>query len=148
MAAIRIAVADYGAGNMVSIAALETVGASVTVATDLDGLAGADALVASASGRPPWRCPARRRGWSSRSANGSPPAGVPGIRLGLQLLYDGSDEDGAAALGVRVGRSARCADAPPYRLEPGRAPERAPDPRPRTGRRRPVLRPLVRRRPG
>ena len=46
MAAIRIAVADYGAGNMVSIArALETVGASVTVATDPDGLAGAHALV-------------------------------------------------------------------------------------------------------
>ena len=38
MAAIRIAIADYGAGNMVSIArALETIGASVTVATDPDG---------------------------------------------------------------------------------------------------------------
>ena len=41
-------------------------------------------------------------------------AGRPflGICLGLQLLFDGSDEDSAATLGVVAGRTARLVDAP------------------------------------
>ena len=35
-----------------------------------------------------------------------------GICLGLQLLFDGSDEDGATTLGVVPGRTVRLADAP------------------------------------
>jgi len=35
-----------------------------------------------------------------------------GICLGLQLLFDGSDEDGATTLGVLPGRTRRLADAP------------------------------------
>ena len=35
-----------------------------------------------------------------------------GICLGLQLLFDGSDEDGATTLGVLPGRSVRLDDAP------------------------------------
>ncbi len=43
---MRIAVVDYGAGNLVSIGrALETVGATVTLARDGAALGGADALV-------------------------------------------------------------------------------------------------------
>ena len=35
-----------------------------------------------------------------------------GICLGLQLLFEGSDEDGAETLGVLAGRSVRLTDAP------------------------------------
>ena len=35
-----------------------------------------------------------------------------GICLGLQLLFDGSDEDGATTLGVVPGRTVRIEDAP------------------------------------
>jgi imidazole glycerol phosphate synthase glutamine amidotransferase subunit len=40
--------------------------------------------------------------------------GLPclGICLGMQLLFDGSDEDGARTLGVLAGRTVRLVDAP------------------------------------
>ena len=47
-----------------------------------------------------------------------------GICLGLQLLFEGSDEDGATTLGVVPGRTVRLdrrADPAAHRLEPGRA---------------------------
>ena len=115
MAAIRIAIADYGAGNMVSIArALETIGASVTVATDPDGLAGADALVVPGVGAAaPAMARLERHGlvepireWIATDRP------FLGICLGLQLLFEGSDEDGAATLGVLAGRTVRLRDAP------------------------------------
>jgi imidazole glycerol-phosphate synthase subunit HisH len=37
---------------------------------------------------------------------------VLGICLGLQLLFEGSDEDGAETLGVIAGRTVRLPDAP------------------------------------
>ena len=43
---IRIAVADYGAGNLVSICrALEVVGAEPSIVRDAEALRGADALI-------------------------------------------------------------------------------------------------------
>jgi glutamine amidotransferase len=41
-------------------------------------------------------------------------AGKPylGICLGLQLLFDGSDEDGASTLGILAGRTIKLANAP------------------------------------
>lgn len=111
----RFAVVDYGAGNLVSIdQALTRVGADVSIARDPSGLAGADALVVPGVGA---AAPAMERlvtagligpirGWIA--------AGRPylGICLGLQLLFDGSDEDGAVTLGVVAGRTTRLADAP------------------------------------
>ena len=47
-----------------------------------------------------------------------------GICLGLQLLFEGSDEDGARPSASCPGRTVRLADAPTlpaHRLEPGRA---------------------------
>jgi imidazole glycerol phosphate synthase glutamine amidotransferase subunit len=111
----RIAVVDYGAGNLVSIdQALTTVGADVVVARDPAGLEGADALLVPGVGAAE---PAMARldaaglvepvrAW----ALGDRP--FLGICLGLQLLFDGSDEDGATTLGVLPGRSARLTDAP------------------------------------
>lgn len=111
----RIAVVDYGAGNLVSIEqALAVVGAEVTVAARPDQLDWADALVVPGVGA---AAPAMERlrdqglvgpirDWVA--------AGRPflGICLGLQLLFEASDEDGAETLGVLAGRTRRLTDAP------------------------------------
>ena len=112
-----IAVVDYGAGNLVSIdQALTTVGARVVVVRSGDELeaSGADALVVPGVGA---AAPAMDRlsgadlvqpikRWI---ADGRP---YLGICLGLQLLFEGSDEDGATTLGVLRGRTVELEDAP------------------------------------
>ncbi len=114
-AAPRFAVVDYGAGNLVSIEqALTRVGADVTVARHPDGFLGAAALVVPGVGAaaPAMECLVAAglvepiRAWIA--------AGRPylGICLGLQLLFDGSDEDGASTLGILAGRTTRLVDAP------------------------------------
>ncbi len=111
----RIAVVDYGAGNLVSIEqALTTVGAEVTIIDGPGGIAGADGLVVPGVGAAaPAMAQLRDQGlvepiraWIA--------AGRPylGICLGLQLLFESSDEDGAEALGVLAGRARRLANAP------------------------------------
>jgi imidazole glycerol phosphate synthase glutamine amidotransferase subunit len=111
----RIAVIDYGAGNIVSIdQALTTVGADVTLARDAEAFRGVDALVVPGVGaaEPAMDRLATRglvdpiRAWIV--------AGRPflGICLGLQLLFDGSDEDGAATFGIVPGRASQLRDAP------------------------------------
>ncbi len=114
-APVRVAVVDYGAGNLVSIArALETVGAVVTLARGAGPLDDAEALVVPGVGAAgPAMTRLRRRGlvepiraWVA--------AGRPylGICLGLQLLFEGSDEDGSTTLGLLAGRTVALADAP------------------------------------
>ena len=111
----RVAVVDYGAGNLVSIdQALDRAGADVSIARDPAALDGADLLVVPGVGA---AAPAMER---LRAAGLVEPilawiaAGRPflGICLGLQLLFDGSDEDGAVTLGVIGGRTTRLVDAP------------------------------------
>jgi glutamine amidotransferase len=111
----RFAVVDYGAGNLVSIEqALTSVGADVRIARDPGELGTADALIVPGVGA---AAPAMDR---LTSAGLVEPirdwiaAGRPylGICLGLQLLFDGSDEDGALTLGVVPGRTARLVAAP------------------------------------
>jgi imidazole glycerol phosphate synthase glutamine amidotransferase subunit len=111
----RIAVVDYGAGNLVSIEqALAAVGARPVRATSPDGLNGVDALVVPGVGA---AAPAMER---LRAAGLVDPirrwidADRPflGICLGLQLLFMGSDEDGAETLGILAGRARRLEDAP------------------------------------
>ncbi|HEU4919910.1 MAG TPA: imidazole glycerol phosphate synthase subunit HisH [Candidatus Limnocylindrales bacterium] len=110
-----VAVADYGAGNLVSIdQALRAVGADVLVARDPGSLRRADGLIVPGVGA---AAPAMERlaaaglvgpirDWIA--------AGHPylGICLGLQLLFEGSDEDGAETFGILPGRTVRLRDAP------------------------------------
>lgn len=110
-----IAVVDYGAGNLVSIEqGLSGVGAEARFVRHADDLAGADALVVPGVGA---AGPAMRR--LSRARLADPvldwiAAGKPylGICLGLQLLFEASDEDGTETLGVLRGRTVRLDDAP------------------------------------
>ena len=110
-----VAVVDYGAGNLVSIdQALTTVGADVRIIHDDHGIADADALVVPGVGA---AAPAMAR--LGRQGLTEPirawlSAGRPflGICLGLQLLFEASDEDGAVTLGVLPGRTVRLENAP------------------------------------
>ena len=111
----RILVVDYGAGNLVSIdQALTTVGAEVILARDSEALRGADAVIVPGVGAAQ---PAMAR-LDSRGLTEPIRAWLAadrpflGICLGLQLLFDGSDEDGATTLGVVPGRTVRIEHAP------------------------------------
>jgi imidazole glycerol phosphate synthase glutamine amidotransferase subunit len=112
-----VAVVDYGAGNLVSIdQALTSVGARVALVRSADELAAttADALIVPGVGaaRPAMERltgaglvdPIRR--WI---ADDRP---YLGICLGLQLLFEGSDEDGATTFGILPGRTRRLVNAP------------------------------------
>jgi glutamine amidotransferase len=111
----RIAVVDYGAGNLVSIdQALTTVGADVVFAQGPDDLRGAAAVIVPGVGSAQ---PAMTRLDACELADPIRAwlrAGRPflGICLGLQLLFDGSDEDGASTLGEVTGRTVRLPNAP------------------------------------
>lgn len=111
----RIAIADYGAGNLVSMEqALTRVGATTVIARDADGLREADALVVPGVGAaaPAMERLERRglvvpiRAWIAEDRP------FLGVCLGLQLLFETSDEDGAATLAVLPGRTVRLQDAP------------------------------------
>ncbi len=108
----RIAVVDHGAGNLVSVAnALAKVGADVRLATNAAGLTGADGVVLPGVGH---------TGAAMRNLRAEGLVGplldlqVPllGICVGLQLFFEGSDEDDEPCLGIMEGRVERLVDAP------------------------------------
>ena len=109
---MTLALIDYGAGNLTSVVkGLATTGASVRLVADPSELAGAGALVVPGVGHfaatraldNRWHAAIRER----------LEAGVPllGICLGLQWLFEGSDEaPEVKGLGVFAGRCFRLPD--------------------------------------
>jgi glutamine amidotransferase len=108
----RIAVVDHGAGNLVSITqGLAAVGADPVVVTDPKGLEGVDGIVLPGVGS------AATAFTNLEAAGFIEPlrdATVPllGVCVGLQLLFDGSDEDEAGGLGLIPGRVRLLRDTP------------------------------------
>jgi len=105
---IRVAILDYGMGNLRSVEkALEHVGAQVAIVDDAAGASAADGLILPGVGAFP---EAMRRIRQARYdeligeflAGGKP---VLGICLGMQLLFEASSEhEGAWGLGLLQGR--------------------------------------------
>lgn len=111
----RIALVDYGAGNLASFdQAFAAVGADVTIVRDGQALRGADAMVVPGVGAAaPAMARLERQGlvepiraWLRDDRP------FLGVCLGLQLLFERSDEDDAETLGVLGGRTARLEDTP------------------------------------
>jgi len=103
-----ITIVDYGAGNLSSVArGFEAVGASVRIATRFEQLAGATAIVipgvghfaATAALDDVWRAAILDHVRSGRP--------LLGICLGMQWLFEGSDEADCPGLGVLAGRCTR-----------------------------------------
>ena len=110
-----VVVVDYGAGNLVSIdEAMRTAGARVRLATKGDDIDGADLLVVPGVGAAAPAMERLRGGGFVEPIAAWVAADRPflGICLGLQLLFEASDEDGAQTLGVLPGRTVRLDAAP------------------------------------
>ncbi len=103
---MRLSIFDYGAGNLHSlIKALERPGITVQVDTDPATAVSADALVLPGVGAFPAATGAlleSGRTIMQQAIRGGMP--TLGICLGLQLLFDASDEGGGAGLGIVSGR--------------------------------------------
>jgi glutamine amidotransferase len=103
-----IGVIDYGMGNRRSVEkALERVGARPLISSDHEELRAADGLVLPGVGAFPRAMENLRRLGLDELIAERVAAGVPllGVCLGLQLLFDSSEElGGAAGLGVLPGR--------------------------------------------
>jgi glutamine amidotransferase len=102
-----IGICDYGMGNRRSVVkAFERVGAEVWMTDDLDVLEQADALVVPGVGAFPQAMDELRARRLDKLVQRRAAAGVPvlGICLGMQLLFESSEEhDGAEGLGLLPG---------------------------------------------
>lgn len=109
-----VAIIDYGAGNLHSVKnALDYLGAGSVVTSDAEVIAGADHVILPGVGAfgDAMRCMEERGLIETvkRAADGSKP--FLGICLGLQLLFESSEESpGAEGLGIFKGRVARIPD--------------------------------------
>ena len=108
-APLRVTVFDYGAGNLHSLVkALEFPGALVRVDTDpVRAVEHTDALILPGVGA--FSPAAQRMAPGIDAMRAAVHGGLPclGICLGMQLLFDGSDEGAGSGLGVVSGRVTR-----------------------------------------
>ncbi len=106
-----IAVVDYGAGNLHSVErALRHVGAEITVTRDASVIADATGVVLPGVGAAADTMRGLERAGVTRAILDAIDGGVPymGICMGLEVLYEASDEDGGTiCLGVVPGRVVR-----------------------------------------
>ena len=105
---MRITIVDYHSGNLHSLTkALEAAGASVRIETDAEAALATDALVLPGVGAFPSAAASLAAARDAiRAALGS---GLPclGIGLGMQLLFDDSEEGPGGGLGVVSGHVRR-----------------------------------------
>lgn len=105
---MNVTIFDYGAGNLHSLAkALESSGASVSVETDPRQAARAPAIVLPGVGA--FAAAAERLAPGRDALREAIASGTPtlGICLGMQLLFDASDEGPGDGLGLIPGRVTR-----------------------------------------
>jgi glutamine amidotransferase len=112
---IKVAVVDYGAGNLISIRnALRLLGAEVIVTERPHQLDGAEVILVPGVGASEAAMGRLRRQGLVEPIIERIRAGTwfVGICLGMQLLFDRSDEDGARMLGLLEGEVKPIQDAP------------------------------------
>lgn len=107
----RIALVDYGAGNLRSVEnALRKVGAEVVVTHDPEAVRRADRVVVPGQGSMPECAEAMRRSGVAGALVEAIRKGTPvlGICVGLQILFErGEEAGGAEGLGILPGTIAR-----------------------------------------
>jgi imidazole glycerol-phosphate synthase subunit HisH len=123
LASPRVALVDYGAGNLRSVAkALERSGLAVEVSADADAVVRADAVVLPGVGAFGAAAENLRAKGLDEAVCRALDAGRPylGLCLGLQLLFEDSDEHGLspglARLAGHVRRFPEQADGQPLRV--------------------------------
>jgi imidazole glycerol-phosphate synthase subunit HisH len=108
---MSIAMVDYGMGNRRSVVkAFERIGCGVLASAEHGALRRADGLVVPGVGAYPAAMRRLRELGLDEIVIERAQAGVPviGLCLGMQLLFDGSDEhEGSAGLGLLAGRIVR-----------------------------------------
>jgi glutamine amidotransferase len=112
VASPTIAVLDYGTGNLHSVArALERVGGDVVVSGERAAVAGAAALVIPGVGHVGACLRALEAGGGADAIRDVAASGKPvfGVCVGMQVLFEWSDEDPDPGLGLFPGRSRRLA---------------------------------------
>jgi glutamine amidotransferase len=105
---VRVAIFDYGAGNLHSLAkALDRPDVAVRVESDPLRAIDADVLVLPGVGA--YGAAAERLGAGRMAMRRAILDGLPtiGICLGMQLLFEGSDEGAGEGLGIIAGRVTR-----------------------------------------
>jgi glutamine amidotransferase len=105
-----IAVVDYGSGNLHSVSrAIARVGGRALVTRDVDEIAGADALVIPGVGHfgASMRAICHHGMDSAIERFRSTGRPVFGVCVGMQVLFEGSEEDTEPGLGILPGRVAR-----------------------------------------
>jgi len=118
----RIAIVDSGSGNLRSVEkALQNVGADAFVTDDADQVARADKIVVPGQGAFGGCIAGLDRGGGALRASVTEAIGRGqpffGICIGLQILFEGSDEDPSCrGLGILPGRVVRFNLAPPLKV--------------------------------
>jgi glutamine amidotransferase len=101
-----IAVLDYGSGNLHSVSrALVHAGGIVTITSDPSDVVNADGLVIPGVGHFGTCVRGLREAGLDRSIEDFAETGRPvfGVCVGMQILFDGSEEDDATGLGMLAG---------------------------------------------